>query len=149
MTITIPEMTRFLMNIDQAIDTVFAALKDARPGETYVPVVGSATVENVAKALVGHRDIETKIIGTRPGEKVHEILISEEEYGRVVRRGDYYVIKPLLPELQTDTGETIALTKEYSSSDNILDLESTVALLKKNKLMLEDVRTDEEGELLR
>src|SRR5713101_9052549 len=69
-TITVPDMTRFLVSLDQAVDTVFAALRDAKPGETFVPRVPAATVMNIAKALIGDRSIATKITGIRPGEKV-------------------------------------------------------------------------------
>ena len=78
-TVTTPEMTRFLMTLDQAVDTVFAALKDARPGEIYVPRVPSARMVDLAAVLIGDRPIETVFTGIRPGEKVHEILVSEEE----------------------------------------------------------------------
>ena len=50
-------MTRFLLTLDQAVDTVFAALREARAGETYVPRAPSATVANIAKALIGKREI--------------------------------------------------------------------------------------------
>src|SRR2546426_10848413 len=74
-TVTVPQMTRFLLSLDQAVDTVFGALRDAKPGETFIPRVPSATVVNVAKAMIGDRPIEIKITGIRPGEKVDEILV--------------------------------------------------------------------------
>jgi UDP-glucose 4-epimerase len=77
-TITIPEMTRFLLSLDQAVDTVFAAVRGADPGDTYIPGAPSATVLNIARALIGERKIETVVTGIRPGEKIHEILVSEE-----------------------------------------------------------------------
>ena len=98
-TITTSEMTRFLLSLEQAVDTVFAALRGAARGETYIPRVPSAKVIDIAAALVGERKIETIVTGIRPGEKVHEILVSEEEAYRTVERGDYYVIQPMLPEL--------------------------------------------------
>ena len=55
-----------------------------------------------AKVLVGPRKIEVKILGIRPGEKVHEILVSEEEAFRTVKRGHYYAIRPMLPEVCGD-----------------------------------------------
>jgi len=149
-TITVPEMTRFLLSLNDAVDTVFAALRDARPGETFVPNAPSATALNIAKALINSREIEIKIIGIRPGEKMHEIIVSEEEINHCVKRGDYYVIRPMLPELR-DPGdsEPNALTKEFSSADRVLDLEGTVVLLKKHRLMIEDVDLRQEKELLR
>jgi UDP-glucose 4-epimerase len=88
LTITAPEMTRFLLTLNAAVDTVFAALREARPGEIYVPNAPSATVINLARALIGERDIEVLTIGVRPGEKMHEIMVSEEEIHHCVRRGE-------------------------------------------------------------
>ncbi len=148
-TLTMPEMTRFLLSIEEAVDTVIAALEDARSGDTFIPYVGSATVENMAKALIGDRGTKTKITGIRPGEKVHEILISDEERHRVVRRGGYYVIRPMLPELDYETDETKGIETEYNSANHVVDLDETVRLFKKHKLMIEDVRSTDGGELIR
>ena len=94
---------------------------------------------NIAKALIGGRNIKIKIIGVRPGEKLHEILVSEEEIHHCVDRKNYYAILPMLPELYTsDNSKKNILKKELSSSNNILDYEQTVNLLKTNKLMIED-----------
>ena len=149
-TITIPDMTRFLLSLNQAVDTVFAALREARPGETFVPNAPSATVIHIVKALIGDRDIPIQTIGIRPGEKIHEIMVSEEEIHHCVRRGDFYVIRPMLPEL-SDPGfaEPNALRREFSSADNVLDYPGTVALLKANRLMVEDVQPGRDAELLR
>jgi FlaA1/EpsC-like NDP-sugar epimerase len=136
-TVTVPEMTRFLLSLDQAADTVFQALREARRGETYVPYAPSATVMNIARALIGDRPIEIKVTGIRPGEKMHEIMVSEEETNRCVKRGDYYVILPMLPELQNqDDTEVNALTKEFSSADTQLDLPATASLLEQHRLMV-------------
>lgn len=149
-TITSPEMTRFLLSLDDAVNTVFAALKDAKRGETYIPRAPSATVINIARALIGSRSITVKTVGIRPGEKMHEILISEEEVHHCVRRGSYYAIQPMLPELrQGSAGESNALEREYSSGDEVLDLDGTAALLKKHQLRLEDVEGGVREELLR
>jgi UDP-glucose 4-epimerase len=148
-TITSPEMTRFLLTIDQAVDTVFAALREALPGETWIPNIPSATVANVARALIGDRKIETKVTGVRPGEKIHEILVSEEEVPRTVRRGaGYYSILPMLPDLRRPEAEPPALAKEFSSADNLVDLPRTAELLRKHRLRVEDTAPDG-GELLR
>ena len=149
-TITVPEMTRFLLSLDQAVDTVFTALREAGPGETYVPNAPSATVENIAKVLIGKRPVSTKVVGIRPGEKMHEIMISEEEAHHCVRRGDYYAILPMLPELAERTREKRgALSSEFSSADNVLDLKGTEALLRHHRLMVEDVDPGKLAELLR
>ncbi len=135
-TITIPEMTRFLLSLDQAVDTVFAAVRRADAGDTYVPGAPSATVLNIARALIGARKIDTVVTGIRPGEKIHEILVSEEEANRCFKNGDYYTIRPMLPELRREgdlPGQT--LRQEFSSKDAILSFEDTVALLKKHDLL--------------
>jgi FlaA1/EpsC-like NDP-sugar epimerase len=135
-TLTVPDMTRFLLSLDQAADTVFAALRDAQPGETYVPRAPSATVANIARALIGSRRVETKVIGIRPGEKMHEIMVSEEEAHHCVRRGDYFAILPMLPELRRSVkAEPNALSAEFSSANSVLDLAATQALLERHNLM--------------
>ena len=147
-TITTPEMTRFLLSLDDAVDTIFAAVAEGRPGETYVPRVPSALVMNIATALINGRDIETKVTGIRPGEKVNEILVSEEEAPRTTERDRWYVIAPLLPELRAEAVVASCIDREYSSGDNIVNLADTVCLLKKHRLMLEDVE-GERAETLR
>ena len=149
-TLTVPEMTRFLLSLDQAVDTVIAALREAKPGETYVPNAPAATMLNVAKALIGERDIKMNIVGIRPGEKMHEIMVSDEEANHCVKRGNYYAILPMLPELNVDGEHTApALSKEFSSGDNVLDLKGTIALLAKHKLLVGDDAATSEPEMLR
>ncbi|MBX3662257.1 MAG: polysaccharide biosynthesis protein [Burkholderiales bacterium] len=148
-TITAPHMTRFLLSLDQAVDTVFAALKGAKVGEIYVPNAPSATVINIAKALIGSRKIPTKITGVRPGEKLHEIMVSEEEVHHCVKRGAWYAIRPMLPELTAKAkAEPNALKREFSSADTVLSLAGTVKLLKQHRLMPGDTGLND-GELLR
>jgi UDP-glucose 4-epimerase len=143
-------MTRFLLSLNQAVDTVFAALEEAKRGETYVPNAPAATVLNIAKALIGEREIEVKVTGIRPGEKMHEIMVSEEEANHCVRRGDYYAIRPMLPELaNSNEQEPNALSKEFSSADTVLDLTGTYALLAQHSLLIDDVAPLQGRELLR
>lgn len=149
-TVTAPDMTRFLLSLDQAVDTVFAALGEALPGETYVPDAPAATVIHIARALIGRREVAVQITGVRPGEKQHEIMVSEEEAHRCIRRGDYFVIRPMLPELDgLESIDAPALTKEFSSADNVLDLDGTRDLLARHRLTLETIAEGPEGELLR
>ncbi len=80
---------------------------------------------------------------------MHEIMVSEEEANHCVKRGDYFSILPMLPELlHGSEPEPNALTGEFSSDDTLLDLEGTIDLLKKHKLMVENVESNNE-ELLR
>jgi len=149
-TVTDESMTRFLLSIDQAVDTIFAVISEGNAGEIYIPIADSATVENIAKALIGAQHIEIKTIGIRPGEKMHEILVSEEECHHVIKRGDYYVILPMLPELRNANEEAPnALDSEYSSADNVLDLEGTIELMAKHDLIVPTAILAEAEELLR
>jgi UDP-glucose 4-epimerase len=146
-TITTTEMTRFLLSLNQAVDTIFAALQKAHRGEIYIPRVPSARVVDIVNILIGERPIETGIIGIRSGEKVHEILVSEEETHRTQQRGEYYVIRPVLPELQISTVIEKPLEKEYSSANNIMNKSQLANLLKAHKLMIEDKTEFEEDYL--
>ncbi len=128
-TVTLPEMTRFLMTLDTAVDTVLAAVRSALPGETYIPVVPSARVVDIAQALIGDRQIPVVFTGIRPGEKIHEILISEEECYRTIQRDGHYVIRPLMPELRATPLGQAALMAEYSSGDDPMSMESLRELL--------------------
>ncbi len=128
-TITLPEMTRFLLSLDRAVDTVFEAVKSNGRGQTFVPKVASAKITDVAKVLMGDKELPIKYTGIRPGEKVHEIMVSEEECFRTIESGDYYVILPVLPELRGEDAFTPALESEYSSKDLNLSVESLRDLL--------------------
>jgi FlaA1/EpsC-like NDP-sugar epimerase len=147
-TITHPEMTRFLLSLDEAVDLIFAAVRKARRGETFIPRVPSARMVDVAAALIGDRKIKTEVTGIRPGEKLHEILISEEEAQRTMLRDDQYVIAPILPELRADPPAQRILDHEYSSADDLMPFEGVVDLLRRRRLMVED-RLELEGEFLR
>jgi FlaA1/EpsC-like NDP-sugar epimerase len=131
LTVTTPEMTRFLLSLDQAVDTVFAAVAGALPGETYVPKVPAARIADLAEVLAAGRGIPIVYTGIRPGEKIHEILVSEEESHRTLERDGYYVIVPMLPELRPGAGALgpAPLVGEYSSADTTLDQEGLGQLL--------------------
>lgn len=146
-TITTADMTRFLLSLNQAVDVIFAALREAHPGETYIPRVPSARVTDIAQVLIGDRPIKVLMTGIRPGEKVHEILVSEEEAHRTIARGSHYVIVPMLPELRRDGLGGPALEREYSSADNVISRDELRELLEHHNLLALD--TVPEGELLR
>ncbi len=139
LTITTPEMTRFLLSLEQAVDTILAAVKDAARGETFIPRVPSARVVDIAAELIGDRNIQTIITGVRPGEKIHEILVSEEERFRTVERGNYYAIQSVLPELRQIVLEQHILNNEYSSANDVMDQVAVANLLRQNHLLLEDI----------
>ena len=148
-TVTVPEMTRFLLSLDEAVETVFTAIRESKPGEIYVPNAPATTVMNLARALIGERDIDIVVTGIRPGEKLHEIMISDEEAPRVSSRGAYFAIRPMLPELDSGSDETSPIHKEFSSSDTVLDLDGTIDLLHRHKLLVGDFDADQTGDLLR
>lgn len=136
-TITTPEMTRFLMSLDESVDAIFAAVRRAAPGETFVPRVPSARVVDLADALIGVRPIEKVFTGIRPGEKTHEVLVSEEEIHRTRWRDGYYVIAPLLPELRrAEVGDVV--DREVTSADHTLAPPEVAALLARNGVRVED-----------
>ena len=120
-TVTLKEMTRFLLTLDRAVDTVLTALVHAKPGEIYVPKVPAARMVDLAEVLVDGRDIPITYTGIRPGEKVHEIMVSDEECHRTIERNGYYVICPMLPECAPESDTGSVLTGEYSSGDITLD----------------------------
>lgn len=148
LTITDPEMTRFLLSLDDAVDLIFKAIKTGKSGETYIPKVPAARMVDVADALINGRDIQTVVTGIRPGEKLHEILVSEEEGLRTFQRGDNYVIAPILPELQQKDFNGPFLKREYGSNDDLMSPEQVRELLIKRNLMVDD-DIQYEGEMLR
>ena len=147
-TITTTEMTRFLLSLDQAVDTIFAALIGAKRGETYIPHVPSAKVTDIAAILIGERPIKQVISGIRPGEKEHEILISEEECHRTEDRGQFYAILPILPEIRSQDTFEAAMADEFSSAGNVMAREELAKLMHFHHLMVEDTLSLD-GELLR
>lgn len=147
-TITTKDMTRFLLSLDQAVDTIFAAIKDGYKGETYIPNVPSAKMTDLANVMIGDRPIKTEITGIRPGEKTHEILVSEEEAYRTIPRNGYYVILPILPELRRNDAENNYLSKEYSSADYLMSEQDLQSMLNQYQLLNIDP-LDSPKELLR
>jgi len=147
-TITDERMTRFLISLESAVDVILAAVADAQPGETYIPRIPAAKVTDIASALIGDRPIETRLTGVRPGEKLHESLVSDEEGFRTVERGRYYVIAPILPELRATESLGTTLNRAYTSADDLMSTEDVRQLLTKNRLLVEHAIDDRE-ELLR
>ncbi len=129
LTVTLPEMTRFLLSLDRAVDTVFAVLERGRPGDTFVPRVPAARIVDLAKAMMGEKELSIEFTGIRPGEKIHEIMVSEEECFRTRDEGKYYAIQPMLPELRDSNDSETALDGEYSSKDDNLTVEQIKSLL--------------------
>lgn len=143
-TITTADMTRFLMPLERAVETIFNALQFALPGETIVPKVPAARIVDVAKALIADRKTEIVITGIRPGEKIHEVMVSREEAWRTFEQGNYYTIKPMLPELMRISKDERPLLKEYCSNDSLLNQNETKELLSKFDLLINDENQENE-----
>lgn len=148
-TITTENMTRFLLPLERAVDTVVNAIQRALPGETFVPRAPATNIVTLAKALIENREVEICITGIRPGEKIDEIMLSDEEAPRAYVSGDFYAIQPMLPELIKEYRKG-PLKKEYSSSDELMNLEETSEYLRAHKLLIGQSDTNcEDAELLR
>ena len=119
-----------MLSLDRAVDTVFAAVKFGKPGETFIPQVPAARVTDIARALMNGKELEMVFTGIRPGEKIHEIMVSEEEIFRTSEREGYYVIHSILPDLRENEEDfEPVLTKEYSSADDNISVEDLRELL--------------------
>ncbi|MAM39369.1 MAG: UDP-glucose 4-epimerase [Erythrobacter sp.] len=139
-TITDPEMTRFMMTLDDAVDLVLYAFEHAKPGEIFVQKAPAATISTLARALtdlLGAPDHTINTIGTRHGEKQFEALLSREEMAAAEDLGDYYRIPPDLRDLNYDKffekGEIkISEAEDYNSQNTTrLDVVGMQALLQK------------------
>ena len=99
LSVTHSSMTRFMMSLEESIDLVLYALVSGQNGEIYVRKAPAATIGDLAQALVEIFNYkgDIKEVGIRPGEKMHETLVSEEETLRTEDRGDYYKISPEVP----------------------------------------------------
>ena len=132
-TITDPNMTRFLMNLDEAVALVMFAFEHGEPGDLFVQKSEASTIGDLAKAvqqLFG--DTGTRIIGTRHGEKLFETLMTNEECVRSVDMGDYYRVLPDGRDLNYDKffveGQVHTMANEAYTSHNTkrLDVEGTI-----------------------
>ena len=132
-TITDPNMTRFLMNLDEAVDLVMFAFEHAKPGDLFVQKSDASTIGVLGQAvqqLFGETGV--KIIGTRHGEKLYEVLMTKEELVRAEDMGDYFRVTPDDRDLNYDkyTAAINARTQmdeEYSSHNTKrLDVQGTI-----------------------
>ena len=132
-TITNPEMTRFLMNLDEAVALVMFAFEHGEPGDLFVQKSDASTIGDLAKAvqtLFG--DTGTRVIGTRHGEKLFETLMTNEECVRSIDMGDYYRVLPDGRDLNYDKffveGQVRTMASQAYTSHNTrrLDVEGTI-----------------------
>ena len=151
LSITDPNMTRFMMTLADAVDLVLYAFEHGNNGDLFVQKAPAATVETLAHALtdlLGKPDHPVQIIGTRHGEKLYEALLSREEMACAEDRGDYFRVPPDLRDLNyskfvEEGEEKISRTEDYNSHNTQrLDIEGMQKLL----LNLDFMRAIQRGE---
>ena len=142
--ITDPNMTRFMMTLADAVDLVLFAFENGRNGDMFVQKAPAATIATLAEALTELLDKANhpiKVIGTRHGEKLYEVLLSREEMACAEDNGDYYRVPPDLRDLNygkfVDQGlEEISLATDYNSHNTVrLDIAGMKILLQKLKFI--------------
>ncbi len=148
-TITDPNMTRFMMTLDDAVDLVLYAFEHGNSGEIFVQKAPAATIETLARALtdlLGKPEHDICVIGTRHGEKLYEALLSREEMAAAEDLGGYYRVPPDLRDLNygkfVEKGEVkISEATDYNSHNTTrLDVPGMKALLMKLRFMQATVR---------
>ena len=144
-TITDPNMTRFLMNLDEAVDLVTFAFKNANPGDLFIQKADASTIGDLAKAVQSlFGDTGTNIIGTRHGEKLYETLMTREERLRAEDMGNYFRVMADNRDLNYDKffvkGKVHTMADEAYTSHNTqrLNIEETV-----NKILTTDYVKEE------
>lgn len=141
LTITNPEMTRFMMTLEDAVELVLYAFENGRQGDLFVQKAPAATIEVLAKAIKELKNSVVKLqsIGTRHGEKLYEVLVTKEEMLCAEDKGDYFRIpadsRNLNYQQFEDVGsDDLSKVDEYNSHNtNRLDVEGMKILLKKLK----------------
>lgn len=135
--LTDPRMTRFIITINEGINFVFKSLENMSGGEIFIPKLPSIRIKDLIIAMANSNSYE--IIGIRPGEKLHEVMIPKEESLNSFDMGDYYIIEPMLswwnrPIKENDKGERKKIVEafEYSSDSNkqFLEVQEIKELIK-------------------
>lgn len=150
-TITDPNMTRFLMNLDEAVELVLFAFEHANQGDLFIQKAPASTIADLASALkqLFNSDSEIKIIGTRHGEKAHETLMTREEKAKSEDMGGYYRIPADTRDLNYDKyfedgDKEVAEIEEYTSHNTTqLDIQGTIDKL----LTVDYVKQELEGKV--
>ena len=152
-TITDPEMTRFMMTLDDAVDLVIYAFTHGENGDLFVQKAPAATLSTLAEALKQtyakvnpvYGETEVKVIGTRHGEKLYETLVTREEMAKAIDMGDYYRIPCDTRDLNYDKffvegSEEVSRIEDYHSHNTRrLDVEGMKELLLKLRFIREDL----------
>ena len=150
-TITDPNMTRFMMTLDNAVDLVLYAFEHGHNGDLFVQKAPAATLDVLAEALkqLYKTDMEVKVIGTRHGEKLYETLVTREEMAKAIDMGEYYRIPCDNRDLNYDKyfkegDEKIATIEDYHSHNTTrLNVEGMKELLLKLRFIREDLGLEE------
>lgn len=120
LTITDPRMTRFWITLEQAVNFVLYSLEKMVGGEIFVPKLPSMNIMDLAAAIAP--ECQTKIIGIRPGEKLHEVMVTRDEARNTIEFQDYFVIKPefrfFTRRFNEEGGTPVPPEFEYNSRDN-------------------------------
>ena len=152
-TITDPNMTRFMMTLDDAVDLVIYAFTHGENGDLFVQKAPAATLEVLAEALkqtyakvdAKYAETEVRVIGTRHGEKLYETLVTREEMAKAIDMGDYYRIPCDTRDLNydkyfTEGNEDVSKIEDYHSHNTRrLDIEGMKELLLKLRFIQEDL----------
>jgi UDP-N-acetylglucosamine 4,6-dehydratase/5-epimerase len=147
-TVTDPEMTRFMMTLEDAVDLVLYAFKHGKNGDIFVQKAPAATIGTLAEAVkeVMNSKVKVHVIGTRHGEKLWEVLVSREEMAKADDLGNYFQVPCDTRDLNYDKyfvdGEKkIAKIEDYTSHNTErLDKEGMISLLRKLDMFKEDKR---------
>ena len=135
--ITHPDMTRFVLTLTQAIDLVFYSLKNGKGGEIFVKKAPATKMVNLARAYAelktGKKNYPLEYIGIRAGEKINEVLVSEEEMRRVSEKKDHFVIKRESLIDKSFLKKSTKLTEYGSGTITPLNIEELKSLMKKLK----------------
>jgi FlaA1/EpsC-like NDP-sugar epimerase len=135
LTITVPQMTRFLLTLDQSVDLVLHALTGSKGGEIFVRKAPACTVMDLAQDMRRKYsprgdDHPIEVVGIRPGEKIHEVLVNEYEVHRSTEDASYFTVHPEYRRPEKPVGR-FAPGEEYTSenTERITDLQAISALL--------------------
>ena len=138
LTITDPNMTRYMMTLEQAVKLVMFAFENGNQGDLFVQKAPGATIDTLAKAIKKYKksDADIRIIGTRHGEKDHEVLVTREEMSKAEDMGDYFRIPMDNRDLNYDKfypngdGSVKKFESYTSNNTNQLDVDGMIELLK-------------------
>lgn len=152
MTVTVPEMTRFMMSLDQAVDLVLFAFEHANPGDLFVQKAPAATIETLAQAVkeIFDYDGPINIIGARHGEKMYETLCTSEEMVKAEDMGDFYRVPADFRDLNydkaiADYGHRVDRIQYNSDNTNRLDVEQMKELLLSLDYVRDELKKYKEG----